>query len=498
MNVKENFILDYLKEKKRFVLSSELTEKLIEKYPSISKTYARKIISDMNKKRIINASNPIIFSNNSYAYSYKKRVTYKNLENLIKEEKKKLYRAICLLKRQNGIATYNELAKVTGGITSKTGSNVEIEKIIEELKYLKICTKTKYKEITFLTYNNITENELEDKILDLKQENKIIIHILNWLKDINIINTKDAFTFKGEKNNFVGIENGNIIWDAFFFTNTTGINYYYGDDDTKKTIGILDLLDKSEYDWIDIEGLKDRIDIFTNSTKGEKRKIFPIICANNITNSARTLIEKYNYMFINIRKILGNNYENIISKYMEIENKSEIDIDEIEEICDLIGSNANYGNMKGNLFEYMMGEVFRKVYNENGTNIDHSIKIGDREIDYRIETPTENIFIELKAYKEETEIKLGKKDQKYTVNWVYCGTFESFRNKYRTDSSRKCKFCYITTSEFEEKALEKLEDLNKGKLKPEKIDCYYDRKKLLNLLKEYKCQREIGIIKEYF
>lgn len=60
MNVKENFILDYLKEKKRFVLSSELTEKLIEKYPSISKTYARKIISDMNKKRIINASNPII------------------------------------------------------------------------------------------------------------------------------------------------------------------------------------------------------------------------------------------------------------------------------------------------------------------------------------------------------------------------------------------------------------------------------------------------------
>lgn len=36
LNVKESFILDYLKEKKRFVLSSELTEKLIEKYPSIS------------------------------------------------------------------------------------------------------------------------------------------------------------------------------------------------------------------------------------------------------------------------------------------------------------------------------------------------------------------------------------------------------------------------------------------------------------------------------
>lgn len=497
INGKEEFIINYIRANNKFILSSELIDELVNKFPKTTRANARKTISNLKKKNEIISSEPIIFPNNSYAYALKnKKVNYKNLEYLIKKYKNKLYRAVCLIKRQKGIVTYNELAKITAGVTSKFGNNLEIEQIIKDLNYFKIGIKQKYKGITFIVSNNILNYDLDQKILQLEKENKIIFHMLSWLKDINIINPDDQFTFKGKGNNFKGIEKGNLIWDAFFFTNTSGISNYIDSD--RKTIGIVDFSYKTEYDWLDAEGLKDRVDIFINSTKNQKRKVFPIIFADKVTNAAKKLIKENNYMCVDIKKILGNNYEKIISQYIEIENKEKIDIDEVDKICNLIGSNANYGNIKGNLFEYMMGEVFRKIYNEIGNNINHSIIIEGKEIDYRIETITENIYIELKAYKKETEIKLGNKQQKNTVNWAYQVVFEAFKKHFKNDKNRKCKFCYITTAKFEDKAIERLENLNTGKLRSEKLDCYYDREKLINLLKEYNCKKEIKIIKNYF
>lgn len=497
INNKKEFILNYIASSNKFILSSELIDELIKKFPNTSKENARKIISNLKKNNEIISSEPITFSNNSYAYALKnKKVNYKNLEHLIKNHKKKLFRAICLIKREKGVITYNELAKITAGVTAKFGNNLEIEQIIKELSYFNIGIQREYKGITFIVNNKSSNYDLDQKILQLEKENKTIIYMLNWLKDINIINIDDQFTFKGKGNNFKGIENGNLIWDAFFFTNTSGISNL--SDSDKKTIGVVDFSYKTEYDWLDVEGLKDRVNIFINSTKNQKRKVFPIIFADKITNAAKKLIKENNYMCVDIKKILGNNYERIISQYIEIENKEKIDIDEVDKICNLIGSNANYGNMKGNLFEYMMGEVFRKIYNEIGNNINHSIIIDGKEIDYRIETINENIYIELKAYKKETEIKLGDREQKSTVNWAYQVVFEAFKRNFKNDKSRKCKFCYITTAKFEDKALEKLEDLNAGKFRAEKLECYYDRERLLNLLKKYDCKKEIKIIKNYF
>mgnify|MGYP002517508593 CR=1 FL=1 len=51
---------------------------------------------------------------------------------------------------------------------------------------------------------------------------------------------------------------------------------------------------------------------------------------------------------------------------------------------------------------------------------------------------------------------------------------------------------------FEKEALEVLERLNLGKCKSEKLDCYYDRNKLNNLLKEYNLKKESQIIKNYY
>lgn len=496
MNEKEKYIIEYLKINKKFVISSELIEALEKKFPDITNANARKIISNLSKKKEISSSSPITFSNNNYAYAYKnKKANYNNLKELVKKHKKKLYRAICLIKRQKGLITYSEFAKVTGGVTSESEKNVEIVDIIKELKYFEIASVQVYKGITFIIGQNNIDVELEEKILELQKENKILINLINWLKDVNIINIQDLVTFKGEKNNFKGIENGNIIWDAFFFTNTVGIE----NRNTKtKTVGIIDFSFKSTYDVIDVEGLRDRLNIFINSTKETKRKVFPIIFFDKITNAARKIIKENNYMCVDIKKILGDNYDRIISRYIEVENKKEIDIMEIDKICNLIGSNANYGNMKGNLFEYMMGEVFRKIYTESGTNFEHSIMVNGKEIDYRIETKNENIFIELKAYRKDVEINLGEQKEKNTINWSYKTSFKAFQDNFKGDKNRKCKFCYITTAKFEKKALDTLEKFNSGKCRAEKLECYYDRNKLCNLLKEYKCKKEIKIIENYY
>lgn len=156
MNEKELFIENYLNEHKRFVLSSELIDVLMKKFNGLTNDNARKVISNLNKKQIIVSSEPIKFSNNSYAYALKnKKVNYKNLEDLIKKEKKQLYRAICLIKRQKNILTYNELAKVVGCTIAKKGNNIILDSIIEELVYFGIVSIKSYKGIKFIVGKKI-------------------------------------------------------------------------------------------------------------------------------------------------------------------------------------------------------------------------------------------------------------------------------------------------------------------------------------------------------
>lgn len=494
MNEKEKNIMQYLEKKKAFVLSSELIKYILKEYDSISNDYARKIISNMVKKGFIKSSTPIRFANNNYAYaSNDKQTNYNNLSNLIRVEKKQLFRAICLIKREK-VITYNELVKASGCAVANLGNNLVIDTIINELNYFKIAKIQKYKEVTFIVGQDSDIN-LEEKYVYLKRENYILWNLISWLKDINIIDTNDIVTFKGEGNKYKGVENSQLLWDAFFFTKTVGIN-----GTSKKTIGVIDISTKLVYDWLDVEGFKNRIDIFINSTKNKKsnRKILPIIFANNISNAARKIIRENNYICIDIKRILGNNYELIISNYISFIEQKKFDVNKFEEIHKQIGENGNYGNIKGILFEYMMGEVFRKIYDENSTLFEHSIKINKREIDYRIETKDENIFIELKAYNKEKEIELGDTTQKYTVNWTYRGSYKYFIEKYGNVPDRTCRFCYITTSKFSKDALEKLQELNKGKCKAKKLDCFYDREKLISLLKEYKCKKEIELINNFY
>lgn len=499
MNEKEIFVEEYLKTKERFVLSSELIYVIMKEFPMVNNNYARKIISNLNKKGIITSSCPITFSNNNFAYASKnKKVNYRNLEDLIRQEKKQLYRAICLMRRERNIITYNELAKVTGCPISCVGNNIILDDIIYDLLYFGIVQKIEYKGITFFASKKSFNVDIDKKILNLKKENRILVMLINWLKESNIINSDDLVTFKGEKNCYKGVEDNKILWDAFFYTETVGRTY---NQNGKKTIGVIDFLYASKYDLIDVEGFKSRVDIIINSTKKENsnRKVLPIILADGITNAAKKVIKENNYICFDIKRIIGNNYEKIISKYLELRKNDIYDINEIDKICNLIGENANYGNMKGKLFEYIIGDILRKIYNESGTNFEHSININGREIDYRVETPKENIFFELKSYKKDCEIELGNESQEYTVNWSYKGTYQMFVDKYKNDpNNRKCKFCYITTSKFNKQAIDMLKKLNSGKCKPDKMDCYYDREKLLYLLKENDCKNEIKIIKKYY
>lgn len=498
MNEKENFIVNYLEKKSEFCMSSELINELMGKYSELKNANARKIISNLNKKGKIISSEPVVFANNSYAYAKKDlKPNYKNLYPLFENNKRKLFRAICLIKRQNGMVTYNELAKVTGCTTEKNGNNTELEKIIDELKYFNLIIENEYRGTKIYTYASTmyAEEEFIKKDRQLREENKILMSILNWMVNSNFIIEAKNMLFKGEKNFFKGVEDTKLIWDAIFFCETLGIKEYGKD---KKTIGVVDILLDKPYDWLDFEGFQERIEIFINSTKKSKRRILPIIIYDRITNAAIKRIKDSKIICIDINSILGSNYKYIISQFMDLENSEDKSIEKIYEICDSIGQNGNYGNMKGILFEYMMGEVFRKIFNTNGDKIEHSYKIKQYEVDYWIETVTENIFIELKSYKKDKPIRLGDHTQKNTLNWVYKGPYDAFYSRFKSSPNRKCKFCYITTSGFEDDAKVKLEEFNTSKLKPEKLDCYYDRKKLISLLKENKCKKELKIINNFY
>lgn len=497
MEEKRQFILNKLKERKEFVLSSELINMLKKNYPEIKNH--RKIINEMCKRGIIKNSEPITFKSNNYAYAINEIETnYKNLKSLIKTEKKQLHRAICLIEREK-IVSYNELAKTTGCVINELGNNVMLNSIIDDLKYFHIIRIENYKGINFFIGKDVDEDEKDKKIKILRRKNYILWNLIYWMKDSNIVDKDDMVTYIGEKNDYKGVEDNNLIWDGFFFTEL------YGTNSKKKVLGLIDFSTSNIYDWMEVEGFKSRIDILRNSVRAGNghRKVFPIIFADYITESAKKKIREYKFLCIDIKKILGTNYELIIEEYLEFIKKAKTDnpiFDEniFEHIQKMMEGNDNYGIIKGSLFEYMMGEVFRKIFNENGTNIHHSENIGGREIDYRIETNNENICIELKAYKEENIIKLGDDKTEYSFNWTLRGTYQKFLDKYKNSPNRKCKFCYITTSKFSDEVWEKGKSLNNSRVKPDKLECLYDREKLKQLLKEAGCKKELDLINNYY
>ena len=94
-----------------------------------------------------------------------------------------------------------------------------------------------------------------------------------------------------------------------------------------------------------------------------------------------------------------------------------------------------------------------------------SVKGEKFECDYLIDTPSENIIVELKGYRRKDVIRLGsflpetEKPEQDTVKWFLVRTFELCRKSY--GGNKKFKFSYITTAQIEDAAVKKMEERKK-------------------------------------
>lgn len=512
--IHEIYIQNYLNEhKSESFISTELIVILLQQYPNLTSNNCRRIINNALGHNIISSSSPITFSNNQYAYfSTESPSGYEVLSNSIKKYKKALHRVIFALERNSGILTYLDALKISGATLAATSHSISFESIINELKILQIADIHAIHDTKYIVQQKkgIDLSAIENLHNDLKNTNLLLFLSLNWLIHSNLIDSKQL-CYIGEANNYNGIERNNELWDAFGFSNATGLG---SGNKEFQTIVLIDFSPHHTYEEYDFIGFKERIERTIFSTSGDHRKVLPIIFSYNISPSASSLIKRNGYLYFNISSLLGKNALNIARNYTQnitsIEQKiSSQNSNFKEEISNSLkdiresGNETNYANLKGQLFEYLMYPVIQKIYGTNSI-ITHSysgsINGQKFECDYLVESNDENIIIELKGYQKGNIILKGSYDQetkKYTPNsilWFLNQTFNLCIQKL--GKRRPNKLCYITTADLEDSAKTELKSRKKNK--PTKLECFYNHETLIKLLKEYDMKNEIKVIEQFY
>lgn len=305
--VHQTWVVDFLNRNSgNSYIGSELKRLLINEFPTLKESNARKVISICHKKGIIKSTEPVKFSNNEFVYySVLAENNFGLFRQNIRKYKPKLHRAIYALKRNSGILSYSELYKITSAHESENTHNVSIADILYDLDYFHIADLNEYKGIKYITFQNysISEKYVNDFVGDLKDKNLILYQTLLWLSRCNIISSRKQLYF-GEGNQYNGVQKNDTIWDAFCYTNTVGLG---GKGREFQTIVVIDFLHRHKYEEYDFSGFQERVDHLVNSVRGEKRKVLPIIIASGFSPRAKALIYKKNYMCFELDSLLGKN-----------------------------------------------------------------------------------------------------------------------------------------------------------------------------------------------
>lgn len=508
MNQYEEYLSKIFKKKNTVYVADELYKILIDEF-SISNENARKILSNAVKNDVIKNSAPITFGDNKYAYfSNKCENSYGLLADKIKKCKPSLFRIILAFSRNDNILTKNEICKVSGCRLTDSVKAITFADVINDLNYLNILRVEKVNNISFYCLNTekFDAKKVECRYTQLEEEGLTFKTLLSWLENTNL--SESMVAYKGKKNveeEYLGVITNNLVWDGVAYSN---LNWLH-----EKTMVMIDCLLNRKYEAFDADGFIERLKASRFSVKTTKRNQLPIVFAIGFTPQATKKLMEYKVICFNVESILGYRYKYIVSKYIEIDNSFTNDFDNIKDtyhiettkLLETINTNANFNNLKGHLFEYIMGVVFDKIYNERGTRISHSVRgkansdeiVGEFECDYVIDTYTEEVVIELKGYKADTVIPLGnyKSENKVTIKHFLDNTFARYRS-WRTDKQKHLTFCYITTSKIEDKAKVKMQSMKK--FKPSKLEHYYESDDLVALLKEYDCKNELEIVQQFY
>jgi len=346
----------------------------------------------------------------------------------------------------------------------------------------------------------------------------LIPDIINFLKHQNLIDNKNII-YRNKKRPHIGATHNGFFWDIYAYTKTTGINTVLMSNvksEDKSTLVVIDVILSKSYSMISLQGFIDRVQIIINSTKQGIRKVLPIIVYTEIAAEAIAKAQNLGYITLDISSIFGERVLKILSELKAIKENEMLASSESSEFIDKIdlvmqsvvdtGQEINLSNMIGDLFESLILHLLKDIYHSSSITpnkrLPNELNISkgkDFEYDFIIDAAfEETIVIETKGYKSKDMIILGDKDRKNTVRWFFNNTFLSAKRHLEKSRDNPIKACYITTAKFTTEALSVLESLNNGKLKPSKIDLFYDGEKLLKLLDEQKNTNLKRVLKKYY
>ncbi|WJS93371.1 hypothetical protein NYQ10_14855 [Flavobacterium johnsoniae] len=521
---KYNTFLSGLLEQKLFESAMELNATLVKTF-NVTPQYARKILERAVAQNAIKSSAPYTFGKGQYVYIYNEHDFGKDgIKRIAEKSRPPIYRLLELMDQNRGIISYYEALKITAAPLEKSSTKVNsLDDILTLLMKLDIVHKIKDRnDLVYIVYKIYKDKEatleimMADHFAGMVADCSVLPDVLRWLSNANIIDIGNVI-YRNKKTPHIGAKHNNLVWDAFAYSRTTGINPILGakaDTVDKKTLVALDVALTTEYSAIHLDAFIGRIQINRKSVNQEDRKILPIIIYRLCSTHTINKIRKNGIIAFDISAIFGTKIYEVLNRFQELSvllkesDGIEQTIEGILKTINNAGQDEALKELRGTLFEFLMYPLLKTLYPNASIERGKILTIGNKEekesyeYDYIIESsnPPEIIFVELKGYNSSATINLGDTNKKATLRWFFRKTLP-FAEKYYKETiekGKKAKAVFITSANFFDDGKEFIGKMNASKYKSKLLETGYERQSLLLLLKEYGFEAEIRIIDKFY
>lgn len=143
-----------------------------------------------------------------------------------------------------------------------------MDTIIAEINHFKLISIHQDKNnVKYLVANYLDQPVIESALAKhfaaMVIDSIFIYDILNSLEKLNLIDNENVI-YRNRKTPSLGAKHNNFVWDAFAYTQTTGINTTYGakrQKNSKQALVVLDVVVSRTYEQFDLDGFFGRVQV---------------------------------------------------------------------------------------------------------------------------------------------------------------------------------------------------------------------------------------------
>ncbi|MCD0489675.1 hypothetical protein LPB86_15645 [Pedobacter sp. MC2016-14] len=507
----------------RWALGSDLSLALITKF-KVEPENARKIVQRAADQGVIVSSKPLSFGKGQFLYLRKDQFFGRIMvREVAAKHRKPLYRLLELLERTMVVSFYEGL-KITSSTEEKTSTKISLlVDMLDDLEKLKLVATRKDRrgihyillrqggdlQSTESTYEALMEVHFQSMQLDAM----FIPDVLRWLRSLNLVGLGAAY--RNVSAPATGVKHNNILWDAFAYSKTTGINPFVAaqaDSIAKQTLVPLDVVISRKYLQVDLDAYLARIQININSAKMAGRKVMPVVVYQEIDEMTLNSMKKLGFLSLDINILFGRNFTEIIDKVRDMYSGfHEVDlgntVEQALQLIDQSGHSDQLKSLRGALFEALLAPVVAHFYPNaqllQGKKLTDPTSGKSREFDLVIISshPKEVMLVELKGYAGKSLIPVGTAEDKDTLRYFFRGSVPIAQNYYKGDKSlehHRVSAAYITSGRYHEDAGKFIRKVGSSTLRPSRLEMFYDGPLLEKLLNENGFEHQAKIIKQFY